>query len=454
MNKKILFSPIGGTDPISNFRDGSLLHICRVYKPDEVYLFFSKEMYEKHSDEKDNRYLYCLDRLSELLNHKMEYHILFDENLVEVQEYDLFYDIFKNYIDDIKSKMDDTDILYLNTSSGTPAMKNALFIMSTIDNYKMISLQVSTPLKKINPHLEVSDKEYDAELYWKYNYDNQDGEDGFVNRCSEVRSLNLIKLLKLDLIKKHLEVFDYNAAFDTAKTIEGLDDSELCKMLHIAQYRSQLDFNNAKKIAEELGWNELFPVKDGEYIKLFEYALVVWLKMTRHEYGDYIRSLTPLIENLYELILKYECKLDISKMTNMIKKNGQKIRIWDKEKLLEYKHGIVDILQKQYNGDFRFGSPVYGFHLKTIIAAKSKNIELINRMERMASVEQNVRNLAAHNIVKITDEDIIKEVGKNSKQIFEDIKFFCVAAGMKIKKEEWNSYDKMNEKIINKMSIY
>ena len=31
--KKILFSPIGGTDPISNFRDGAMLHICRIYKP-------------------------------------------------------------------------------------------------------------------------------------------------------------------------------------------------------------------------------------------------------------------------------------------------------------------------------------------------------------------------------------------------------------------------------------
>lgn len=30
---RVLFSPIGGTDPISNCRDGAMLHICRVYKP-------------------------------------------------------------------------------------------------------------------------------------------------------------------------------------------------------------------------------------------------------------------------------------------------------------------------------------------------------------------------------------------------------------------------------------
>ena len=42
--KKILFSPIGGTDPIANERDGSLLHMCRIYRPDKVFLFLSKEI--------------------------------------------------------------------------------------------------------------------------------------------------------------------------------------------------------------------------------------------------------------------------------------------------------------------------------------------------------------------------------------------------------------------------
>ena len=64
--KKILFSPIGGTDPISNFRDGAMLHICRIYKPDIVYLYLSKEMCE--FQEKDDRYRYCLEQLGKKLN--------------------------------------------------------------------------------------------------------------------------------------------------------------------------------------------------------------------------------------------------------------------------------------------------------------------------------------------------------------------------------------------------
>ena len=53
---KILFSPIGGSDPIRNFRDGSMLHICRYYLPDKVILYLTGEMYQHHLQ--DNRYVY------------------------------------------------------------------------------------------------------------------------------------------------------------------------------------------------------------------------------------------------------------------------------------------------------------------------------------------------------------------------------------------------------------
>ena len=58
---RILFSPIGGSDPIRNFRDGSMLHICRNYLPDQVYLYLSYEMCVHH--EKDDRYRYCIEKL-------------------------------------------------------------------------------------------------------------------------------------------------------------------------------------------------------------------------------------------------------------------------------------------------------------------------------------------------------------------------------------------------------
>ena len=54
MAKRILFSPIGSTDPIKYFHDGSMLHICRHYKPDTVILYMSKEITQRNRP--DNRY--------------------------------------------------------------------------------------------------------------------------------------------------------------------------------------------------------------------------------------------------------------------------------------------------------------------------------------------------------------------------------------------------------------
>ena len=48
MARKYLFSPIGNTDPIKYLYDGSMIHICRYYQPDVVYLYLSKEMMENH----------------------------------------------------------------------------------------------------------------------------------------------------------------------------------------------------------------------------------------------------------------------------------------------------------------------------------------------------------------------------------------------------------------------
>lgn len=95
----ILFSPIGGTDPVSdkNFYDGSMLHICRHYDIDKVYLYLSKEMWDNHN--KDDRYVFFIKKLSELKNVNIEYEIIDAKDKVNVQEYDQFYKEFEVLIE-------------------------------------------------------------------------------------------------------------------------------------------------------------------------------------------------------------------------------------------------------------------------------------------------------------------------------------------------------------------
>ena len=95
---RILFSPLGKTDPISNMRDGSMLHICRIYKPNIVYLYMSSEILQDHN--KDDRYVYCLRKLEEKLNHRFEIEIIERPELTDVHKLD---DFMKNLVSAYKT---------------------------------------------------------------------------------------------------------------------------------------------------------------------------------------------------------------------------------------------------------------------------------------------------------------------------------------------------------------
>lgn len=56
--------------------------------------------------------------------------------------------------------------------------------------------------------------------------------------------------------------------------------------------------------------------------------------------------------------------------------------------------------------------------------------------------------MAAHEIVSVTDEWIQDRTGKSIKDIFELIQYLIGKSGIHAKKEDWRSYDRINEKII------
>ena len=172
--KKILFSPIGSTDPISGQYDGALLHIIRVYKPDKVYLYLSKEICEL--EDMDNRYSYCLSQLAKYLDIDLQTEWIRKEELTDVHIFDYFFIEYSNLLKEIYKKElenDDELEMYLNVSSGTPAMKSALQCFATLSEEPLIPIQVATPTKRINKREEIG-LEYAVELQWEYNIDNSD----------------------------------------------------------------------------------------------------------------------------------------------------------------------------------------------------------------------------------------------------------------------------------------
>lgn len=74
--------------------------------------------------------MYCLDKLSELIDHKFDVKLIERPELTEVQDFDYFYQEFETLLREIHKEYEGE--ILLNISSGTPAMKNALNIMADL----------------------------------------------------------------------------------------------------------------------------------------------------------------------------------------------------------------------------------------------------------------------------------------------------------------------------------
>ena len=446
MGKVILFSPVGGTDPISSresIRDGSMIHIIRVYKPDKVILYLSKEIAEK--EEKDNRYTYCIKQLEILQNRVIDCKIIKRPELADVHEYNFYYDEFRKILKDIIKSMEKDDKLLLNISSGTPAMKSGLLVLNHLWEDKCESIQVSTPQKSMNN----KEKDYDVETIWQLNEDN---EENFENRCGEVQCTSLTRLKNEELIKKLIDEYDYDAAY-TIATYEDMRNSSkhYIDYLEIAKHRLLLDINSVDKIINRLGIKEksYCPIKSSDERKYFEYVLSLDIKVKKKQYADFIRAISPIIKDMFIMIINKELKIDVYK--DLCRYKGGKY-VWKEEKLKKHEN-ILKILQTKYKNQFKF-SDVSPDHFKFLILELVKEQDIKDVVENLRNVEQSVRNITAHEIVSVTEDFIQKKTkcrkkpeGYTSKQIIDDIKKALAYAGINISANDYNSYKYMNEDI-------
>lgn len=447
MSKKILFSPIGGTDPIKNFHDGSMLHICRHYRPDIVYLYLSHEMMDYHRE--DNRYIDSIERLGALLGHPFEVRLIERDDLIDVQQYDIFYQDFREEIQRIEKDMDKDDELLLNMASGTPAMKSALSVMATLAEYRFLPIQVSTPEKARNKAADDRDS-YDLAVNWELNEDNEEGAE---NRCTEVKCFNLMKLLKIDAIKKHIGAYDYSAALSVAEEIREDLSEDAYTMLQIADARIRLDLCKISTLTDKLSQKiDIYPIKEGNKKEIFEYALGLRIKILKRELADFVRGITPLTVDLLEKILKQKCNISLNdccrkkyewdKKTRKENKEKWKWQ-WDKNKLQEM--DLLKPLNDAHHGNFT-GKDVYSIHLKALILSRCNDPKLNDKVTEIVEIDR-VRNIPAHNIISVTEQWLKKETGKTSQQIMEIVKYLITQAGINVKEKYWHSYDEMNQKI-------
>lgn len=260
----------------------------------------------------------------------------------------------------------------------------------------------------------------------------------------QVKCLNLMRLLKIDMIKKHLLSYDYHAALAVGKEIKDELNPVAWKWLQSADARAVLDWERMNRVLPENNGIISAVRQENKKKILFEYLLALDLKVKRGEYADFIRGITPLGVDLLEMVLEQYCQIDIRQYYMKNAKNGRK---WSRGRMEGTE--VQEIMNARYSS-FNY-KDVYSRHLQLVIEKKCKDDLLKQRTEELVQIEYNVRNIAAHNIVSATPEWVKEQAGRSVEDILWLLKYICEQVKINTRKENWDSYDYMNKRIIEEL---
>ncbi len=456
--KRYLFSAIGTTDPIRDFHDGALLHIIRYFSPDYVCYYMTKGMIDIEEEdikkEGVDRYLYCLNMIKKVINKDFAVEVMRDEKMVDPSDMDVFYRIFLQKINEINQKANEEtngeyEIL-LNVSSGTPSQKATLQVIATLGNDKIKAIQVKSPHKKANPR-EDNEKGSLIKDVWETNDDNGTNVE---NRTNISEAKNFIKLAtQREIIKELINNYDYSAVYELLCMLGS--DEHLKSLVKSAIYRLEMNLNQIGEGLSEIENNNFIVNVGSDILKNVEYILGLGIKLKKNNYTDFIRGITPIIVDLFERACIKIDKNMINSICDDVPKNmlGKKryIKNIKLDKIKVYDSNLLTFLNDKYlgSGGFREGEVSSSTYLLIMEYCLNNNMPKINQDEydiakKLRDVEQNVRNIVAHEIEYMSDEKIKEITGISAKKIYNMIVLFANYCNMKIDDEKLESYNRMN----------
>ncbi|MGM0216497.1 type III-A CRISPR-associated CARF protein Csm6 [Enterococcus sp. AZ109] len=417
---KILFSPIGNTDPWRNDRDGAMLNIVRHYKPDLAFLFFTESIWEgsnripphKHFDWEK-----IIKNVSE--NTLVEYQI---EKVDRAHDFDSYKELFHNYLVNLETRYPTAKFL-LNVTSGTPQMETTLCLEYITYPSKKKCIQVSTPLKNSNAHTKHAkpiDQDIDLEIV-------NEEESKFDSRCQEISIISFRETMIRNQVKSLIENYDYEAVLWLLDAQKAFYDG--------SKIRSCL-----KKVTKDIKTHEVFPdivksYKDCDLQKALFHFLLLDMRFKRRDIAEVLIRVKSIAEFVMEKYLS-------RKYRNLIlyEKGKPFLNVSYNEKFIK---DYCQVLKaKNYRFDERrvLSFPAYYDFIKILEpnSPMMKEMVCVNRIN-------DIRNNVAHKL-----ENLDLEEKNNEKKIIEAVRAVKKMINMvfpTIKQEDYEYFNKLNEEI-------
>lgn len=458
MSKKILLTFAGNTDPTRGQHDGPIIHICRYYKPEKIYLILTKEMEER--DEKPyNIYEKAIKENLKGYNPEIT---RVKTGIKDAHHFDIYFEYIYETFEKIKREEKDAKI-YLNMTSGTSQMTTNL-LMYYIDSVDLdiVPVQIETYTGQSNASKENNktvDKNYDVEVEAMCNLDNN--LDTRTKRIVIPDLKKYSRILSKNQIQKLLEQYKYEAISELLKRNIFDKRLELNTLINFAIERTNLKGLECNKKLNALNnkvYDKLYYFtkdknvrKIPEWYQIVDYFALARIREKIEDISTYTLMLEPIIVRIYLSILKDLMKKNLEEL---FKKdaNGYKIEL----KRLD--NNLIEMLKKDLNiaylkNDIYVSAQVLSSTIKYYLKEDNKEMDInyFNSFTETLSKIKNVRNTLAHELKSINREDFYRESGIKIEQINRKIMDFFknFYENFGYKEEMINVYDNINKEIYN-----
>ena len=391
---RILFSPVGYTDPVRGYHDGPLLHILRHYEVDKVFLILTETIEE--NEEKDERYTKGIRDVSPNTEIVKKYTHIKNPQEFEVlaQMQDIFDDLYRE-----NSKAE----WLINISSATPQIETVMALLA-IDYPNVKAIQVKTPVgasNKDNPNAN------DKDVFCQMEH-NKDKLYGAENRCEEPPLYILRRHGLVRQIISLVDNYEYDGALQIVRQNQDCGFSEdTKKLLLCAVFRKNLLWKQANNVISDCEEKPLLEDSDD----FSEYFRVMEMQKKKEQYSEFIVKLSPVLVQLGMKYLQNLHSFKLSDCGNKYKKG--KTFFIDREKMDQAYPDLAPYIQKKFGIEMRNG-PLYFSAIVWICKylkenqyqGDEKHEKVTDIFEKLRLVEGNARNLVAHVIVNLDDNRI------------------------------------------------
>ena len=437
---RILYTPVGDTDPIRGCYDGGMLHIVRHYNPDMAILVLSKEMEQKEAS--DSRFSKALKHVKADLDIKLICTGLEDVHRIDTLQpfVDHFYEMLSEY--------PDAEIL-INLSSGTPQMKLIMSYLS-VEHDAVRGIQVDSPQGGSNRSEPAVNDDEDIEIVIENNFDDQEDTE---NRCHEPQ----MGYIKRNNIKQSLHTlinsYKYKEAISLyehyKKTFTDELDNDILALLEHGKLRLELEYKLALEKINRVGDLSLKSVfTDWKRIKLHEFLMLMEVRLKQGQIEDFILKITPF---MYELMLyyfstTYHVKWDEFEKWTPGGPRTDMVSFKEKHPQL-YSSWYAHTKTPQFN-EIQLS---LNHMLHMLEDQPNVNPLLLKQLNDIRHIERKIRNKIAHEVVVLTEVEICKSVSIKSLQSFLELIQTVFSTIMNPSKQNELIYDTINTYVLEQI---